>query len=136
MVYFFREFYFFTILKWSSVAVILLAYVIHETNVSSVITSIECIICGVRVTRSLVLCVCFVDRCLSFWPLCCLSFFDLRNLITPLLSSNSPYPYFHFLLEICTWDQPVKVTMTIYRIDLLSTIQARLIYEQYSSVCC
>ena len=27
---------------------------------------------GVRVTRSLVLCVCFVDRCLSFslWPLC------------------------------------------------------------------
>ena len=33
---------------------------------------------GVRVTRSLVLCVCFVDRCLSFffWPLCCLFFFD------------------------------------------------------------
>ena len=29
---------------------------------------------GVRVTRSLVLCVCFVNRCLSFWPLCCLSF--------------------------------------------------------------
>jgi hypothetical protein len=37
----------------------------------------------VRVTRSLVLCVCFVDRSLSFffWPLCCLSFFDLRILI-------------------------------------------------------
>ena len=35
---------------------------------------------GVRVTRSLFICVCFVDRCLSFfvWPLCCLSFFDLR----------------------------------------------------------
>jgi hypothetical protein len=38
---------------------------------------------GVRVTRSLVLCVCFVDRCLSFCPffsvpLCCLSFFELR----------------------------------------------------------
>ena len=32
----------------------------------------------VRVTRSLVLCVCFVDSCLFFffWPLCCL-FFDL-----------------------------------------------------------
>jgi hypothetical protein len=34
---------------------------------------------GVRVTRSLVLCVCFVDRCLSFctlflWLLCCLFF--------------------------------------------------------------
>ena len=38
---------------------------------------------GVRVTRSLVLYVCFVDRCLSFffWLLCCLSFFDLRILI-------------------------------------------------------
>jgi hypothetical protein len=36
----------------------------------------------VSVTRSLVLCVCFVDHCLSFffWPLCCL-FFDLRILI-------------------------------------------------------
>jgi hypothetical protein len=42
---------------------------------------------GVRVTRSLVLYVCFVDHCLSFciyffiWPLCCL-FFDIRILIT------------------------------------------------------
>jgi len=49
---------------------------------------------GVRVTRSLVLCVCFVDLCLSpcpvfFWPLCCLFFFDLRVLIIPLVSSNS-----------------------------------------------
>ena len=45
---------------------------------------------GVCVTRSLVLCVCFVDRCLSFFfrPLCCL-FFDLRILITSLVSSNS-----------------------------------------------
>ena len=48
---------------------------------------------GVRVTRALVLCVCFVDCCLSFlsfffWPLCCL-FFDLRILITPLVSSKS-----------------------------------------------
>jgi hypothetical protein len=44
----------------------------------------------VRVTRSLVLCVCFVDRCLSFffWPLCCL-LFDIRIMITPLVSSNS-----------------------------------------------
>jgi hypothetical protein len=34
---------------------------------------------------------CFVDRCLYFffWPLCCLSFFDLHNLIIPLVSSNS-----------------------------------------------
>ena len=39
---------------------------------------------GVRVTLSLVLCVCFVDCSLSFWPLCCLSFFDLQILITSL----------------------------------------------------
>jgi hypothetical protein len=39
----------------------------------------------VRVTLSSVLCVNFVDRCLSFffWSLCCL-FFDLRILITSL----------------------------------------------------
>jgi hypothetical protein len=47
------------------------------------------VLCGVRVTRSLILYVCFVDRCLSFctfflWSLCCLFFFDLRILITPL----------------------------------------------------
>ena len=44
---------------------------------------------GVRVTRSLVLCVCFVYCCLSFfWPLCCLFFFGLQIRITPLVSSN------------------------------------------------
>ena len=55
--------------------------------------SIYGVFSGVRVTRSLVLCVCFVGRCLSFffWPLCCLFFFDLRFLITPLMSSNSSY---------------------------------------------
>jgi len=50
---------------------------------------------GVRVTRSLVLYISFVYRCLSFctfffWPLCCLFFFDIRILITPLVS----YMYF------------------------------------------
>jgi len=53
---------------------------------------------GVRVARSLVLCVNFVDRCLSFcpfffWPLCRLSFFDLRIMITPLVFSNSSWLY-------------------------------------------
>jgi hypothetical protein len=49
---------------------------------------------GARGTRFLVLCVCFLDRCLHFffWPLCCL-FFDIRILITPLVSSNSSYNY-------------------------------------------
>ena len=37
----------------------------------------------VRVTRSLVLCVCFVDSCLYFFfcPLCCLFFVDMQILI-------------------------------------------------------
>ena len=53
---------------------------------------------GVHVTRSLVLCVCFVDRCLSFcpffsWPLCCLFFFDLQILVIPLVFSNSSNRY-------------------------------------------
>jgi hypothetical protein len=50
---------------------------------------------GVRITRSLILKVCFVDRCLSFCTfsfghcVVCPSFFDLRILITLLVSSNS-----------------------------------------------
>ena len=48
---------------------------------------------GVRVTRSLVLYVCFVDRCLSFCTFsfghCVVCFFDIRILIAPLVSSNS-----------------------------------------------
>ena len=49
---------------------------------------------GVRITRSLVLCVMFcrslfVVLSFFFWPLCCLFFFDLLNLITSLVSPNS-----------------------------------------------
>jgi hypothetical protein len=46
---------------------------------------------GVRVTRSIVVYVCFVDRCLSilFWSLHCLVFFDIHILITPLVSPSS-----------------------------------------------
>jgi hypothetical protein len=55
---------------------------------------------GVRVTRSLVLCICFVDRYLPFVlfllaivlpVLLRYTDFDLRILITPLVSSNSTY---------------------------------------------
>ena len=46
------------------------------------------------VARSLIFCAMFcrslfVLLSFFFWPLCCLSFFDLRILITPLVSSNS-----------------------------------------------
>ena len=43
------------------------------------------------VTRSLVLCACFVDHCFSFWSQCFLFLFDTRILITSLVSSNSSY---------------------------------------------
>jgi hypothetical protein len=48
---------------------------------------------SLHVTRSLVLCVCFVDCCLSFClflvcPLRCLFFFNLRILITPWYLQN------------------------------------------------
>jgi len=45
---------------------------------------------GVRVTLSFVLYVCFLERSLSLWSLCCLSF-DVLILITPLMSSSSFY---------------------------------------------
>jgi hypothetical protein len=52
---------------------------------------------GVCVTQSLFLCVMFcrslfVLLSLFSWSLCCLSFFDLRTLITPLVSSRFFFP--------------------------------------------
>ena len=47
----------------------------------------------------------FVLLYFFFWPLCCLFFFDIRILITPLVSSNSSYNCLLFdvllLLSIC-----------------------------------
>jgi len=52
------------------------------------------VVSGVRITRSLVLCVMFcrslfVLLSFFFWPFCCLLFLDLRILITPLVLSTS-----------------------------------------------
>ena len=73
---------------------------------------------GVRVTRSLVLFVCHVDRCLSFflWLLCGLSF-HLRILISPSVSSNSSCGYQVPYISIkCSLDQHYvnngKITIT------------------------
>jgi hypothetical protein len=62
---------------------------------------------GVRVTWSLVLCMfcrsLFVLLYFLFWQLCCLFFFDIHILITPLVSSNSswtPYPWYFEPLPI------------------------------------
>jgi hypothetical protein len=63
---------------------------------------------------ALALCVWFVDRCLSFfsWPLCCPFFFDLRILITPLVSSNFSYLYVHNKDEV-KWNSVCRNKTTI-----------------------
>ena len=63
------------------------------SNLQSILTPV---FSGVRVTWSQVLCVMFcrtffVLLYFFFWPLCCLSFLDLRILILPLVSSSSFY---------------------------------------------
>ena len=52
---------------------------------------------GIRVTRSLVVCIYFVDRCLSLCPFSfghCVVLFNIRIMITNLVSSNSFYTHF------------------------------------------
>jgi len=72
---------------------------------------------GVRVTRSLVVCVCFEDRCLSFWTfsfchcfVCSSSIYGF--LITPLVSSNSSYTVNTFLNHnACLWQIKFKLNI-------------------------
>ena len=76
---------------------LILSYLILPQNGFCVIYS-PLVFSGVRVTRSLILCVCFVDRCLSFlsfffWSLYCFSFFYLRILVIFLW-----YLQTHFLI--------------------------------------
>ena len=63
---------------------------------------------GVPVTRSLVLCVCFVDRCLSicpvsFWLLCCLSIFDLHFWLPLNILKRFLYVKCKELMTISIW---------------------------------
>ena len=78
---------------------------------------------GVRVTRCLVVCVCFVELCLSFvlffWPLCCLLFFDIRIIITPLLSSSSSLRLFQKHIVCNKFDICGFTTITGSRLLLL-----------------
>jgi hypothetical protein len=69
-------------------------------------------ICGVRVTRSLVLYACFIDRCLSFFfcPLCWPCFFNIRIRITPLVYLNSSYP--NGYINVTTWQ--ISIMFNIY----------------------
>jgi hypothetical protein len=91
---------------------------------------------GVHVTRSLVLYVCFVDRCLSFchfffWPLCSLFFFDKRIMIVPLVSSDSSNSIYTILywyviqfnnygpLDLCYKKLNVKTAILLYQTNLI-----------------
>ena len=72
------------------------------------------VISVVRVARSLVFCVVFLLSVI--WPLCCLLFFNLRSLITPLVSSNSSCR--NYLQFRSTWFKfPVLVWFVL--LDLL-----------------
>ena len=79
----------------------------------------------VRITRSLVLCVCFVDRCSSFFflRLCCLCFFDLLVLITPSVSSSSSWLAILDILqkvrEYVTIDTYMYVSLTFTSLSLV-----------------
>ena len=81
---------------------------------------------GVCVTRSLTLCVCFIDRCLSFctfffWALCCLFFFDLRILITslwylqalltyikPLIRDQMKKKSYHYVITVPNFNRKIN----------------------------
>ena len=59
---------------------------------------------GVRVNRSMVLCVCFCRSLFVLvyrlsWQLCCLFFFNIRILIAPLVSSSSSYNLIDFIIN-------------------------------------
>jgi hypothetical protein len=60
-------------------------------------TRVRPVFSGIHVARSFVFYAVFVRSLFVlltffFWPLCCLFFFYLRIMITPLVSSNSSYP--------------------------------------------
>jgi hypothetical protein len=98
-------------ISWQSVLPFIITYVVFS---------------GVRVSWYLVfLCVCIVHRCLSylFWPLCCLFFFDLRILTSPLAFSNSligggnGVPWEKYRPATCHWQtlSPNVISSTLHQ---------------------
>ena len=73
--------------------------------------------CLVLVAQSLVFCVVFIyfaDRCLPFffWPLCCLSLFDLRLRITALVSSDFSLVVFSIMFSIIVCVLILKISLS------------------------
>ena len=72
---------------------------------------------GVRVTRSLALYMfctsLFVLLYIFFWSLCCLFFFDVRILITPLVSSNTSCLWYRSKLDLLTEEERIYIKHVI-----------------------
>ena len=70
---------------------------------------------GVRVTRSLVLCVCFVDRCLSF---CAFSFGHCVVCSSSIYRSDSYFGIFKLFLNTSSWlNLYINVDSIVARVD-------------------
>jgi hypothetical protein len=90
---------------------------------------------GVRVTRSLILCVCFVDRCLSF-----VLFFMAIVLSVFLRYTDSDYPFsvFKLFLPFLFWllyflfyfDIRIQITPLISSNPFISTKEEELKYQR------
>ena len=69
-----------------------------------------------------------------FWPLCCLFFFDIWILITPLVSSNNSYTFYrsYFRLQRTTWSIFTQSSMQFFKIlsnfNVLATCELFICY--------
>ena len=78
---------------------------------------------GVCVTRSLVLCVCFVDRCLSFCPFCfghCVQIVLLR-----FTDSDYPFGIFQLFCKYTAYSQSWSTRLYITLVQIRYNIQFR-----------
>jgi hypothetical protein len=69
----------------------------------------------------------FVRLCFFFWPLCCLSF-DLRILITPLVSSNSSYWWEALIAYVIVNLTTIRRSLSIFIWWVLSK---KMVYNLY-----
>jgi hypothetical protein len=73
----------------------------------------------------------FVILSFFFWPLCCLFFFDLRILITPLVSSNSSYILFFPIVILLVFLHPY--TRCLWQLCCLFYLTYQLLSKYWNS---
>ena len=103
------------------------------------------VLSGVHVTRSLVLCVCVVDCCLSLctfsFGYCHLFFFDIPILVMPLISSSSSYSnqklsyekLDHVFLQILLFSTVSFMFLVYNQLSILSVLPLNLSSAVYSA---